>query len=159
MVKTTDFRISPLPIGEFAPLFLLSDEELRSRGMRRLVADDKPGYPCRVSLEDAEPGETVILLPYEHHPGPGPYRSSGPIFVRERATPASLAVNEVPGSVRGRYLSVRAYDAEGTMVRSEVTEGRELPACVSALFADDRARYLHVHNARAGCYSCRVDRA
>ena len=119
----------------------------------------RPGFPCRVSLDDAEVGETLLLLPYEHHPVAGPYRSSGPIFVRERATPAAPGVNEVPPYVRERYLSVRAYSDDGMMVRAEVTRGKDLADCVSQLFADERARYLHVHNARPGCYAFRIDRA
>lgn len=158
-VHKPGFLISPLPLEDFSPLFQLTDAELRSRGMKRVVADSKPGFPCRVSLDDAEVGEALILLPYEHHPVQGPYRSSGPIFVRENASPAVLRVNEVPGYVRERYLSVRAYDDNGMMVRAEVTRGKDLASCVSQLFAEDRARYLHVHNARPGCYAFRVDRA
>jgi hypothetical protein len=157
--RQPSFRISPLPLEDFSLLFQLSDAELRSRGMRRVVADSKPGFPCRVSLDDAEVGEALILLPYEHHPVQGPYRSSGPIFVRENAKPAVLRVNEVPQYVRERYLSVRAYDDDGMMVRAKVTHGRDLVDCVSELFAEDRARFLHVHNARPGCYAFRVDRA
>ena len=153
------FQISALPLDAFAPLFDLSDADLTARGMRRLVADSKPGYPCRVSLVDAEVGERVLLLPYAHHPVPGPYRASGPVFAREAARQAQLGANEVPESVRSRLLSVRGYDPEGILVAADVSEGREIEACVARLFADDRVHYLHLHNARAGCYSCRVDRA
>jgi hypothetical protein len=159
MKRTPSFQVSPLPLDDFAPLFRLTDSELRSRGMKRVVADSKPGFPCRVSLDDAEVGETLLLLPYEHHPVAGPYRSSGPIFVRERATPAAPGVNEVPPCVRERDMSVRAYDDDGMMVRADVTRGKDLADCVSRLFADERARYLHVHNARPGCYAFRIDRA
>ncbi len=153
------FKISALPLDAFAPLFDLSDADLTARGMRRMVADSKPGYPCRVSLVDAEVGERVLLLPYPHHPGPGPYRASGPVFARETALQAQPRVNEVPESVRSRLLSVRGYDREGILVVADVTEGRALEECVARLFADDRVDHLHLHNARAGCYSCRVDRA
>ena len=156
---STPFRITPLSVEPFAHLFELTDAELRSRGMRRTIADAKPGFPCRISLEDAGIGESVLLLPHTHHPVAGPYRASGPIFVREGARPAAPAVNEVPDSVRTRFLSVRAYDSEGMMVASDATEGEKLEAVVTSLFADPRAAYLHVHNARAGCYSCRIDRA
>ena len=159
MTRPIPFRISPLPIDEFAPLFELSDAELTARCMRRMIADAKPGYPCRISLVDAEVGERVILLPYPHLPGPGPYAASGPVFAREAARQAQLRVNEVPESVRRRLLSVRGYDREGMMVASDVTEGAALEASVSRLFSDERVAYLHLHNARAGCYSCRLDRA
>jgi hypothetical protein len=159
MTGPIPFRISALPIDDFQPLFDLGDSELLARGMRRMIADAKPGFPCRVSLVDAEIGERLILLSHPHHSVPGPYRASGPIFVREAAAPATLEVNEVPESVRRRRLSVRAYDRTGLMVAAEVTEGVSLEAAVARLFADDRVPYLHVHNAGAGCYNCRVDRA
>lgn len=159
MNSLVPFQISPLPLDAFAPLFDLSDAELTTRGMRRIVADSKPGYPCRVSLVEAEVGERVLLLPYAHHSGPGPYRASGPVFAREAARQAQPSVNEVPELVRSRLLSVRGYDREGIMVAADVTEGSALEACVARLFTDDRVDYLHLHNAKPGCYSCRVDRA
>ena len=156
---TTGFRISALPLESFAPLFALDDAALATRGMRRVVADEHPGFPCRVSLVDAEPGETVLLLHHLHHDVPSPYRASGPIFVRERAENATPAAGEVPASVRGRLLSFRAYDDSGSLRQAEVAEGRDLEAVVTKLFADPAVRYIHAHNARPGCYSCRIDRA
>jgi hypothetical protein len=32
------------------------------------------GFPCRVSLVDAEIGESVLLVNYEHLPAASPYR-------------------------------------------------------------------------------------
>ena len=61
------FQIVALPIEKFKPLLTLSDSELHERGARRLVVDKKPGYPCRVSLIDANPGECVLLVPFTHH--------------------------------------------------------------------------------------------
>lgn len=142
----------------FLPWFEMDDATLAASGARRAVADAKPGFPCRVSLEDAEPGERLILLPFTHHDVDGPYRSSGPIFVREGARRALPEVDEVPESVRRRLLSFRAYDGAGTMLGSEVAEGVEFRSVVARLFADPRVDYLHLHNARAGCYNCRVDR-
>jgi hypothetical protein len=155
---TGTFRISGLPLSQFEHLFALSDSELAALGMRRVVADEQPGFPCRVSLVDAEPGETLILLNHVHHDVDGPYRGSGPIYVRERAKPADPAPGEVPLLVRRRLLSVRAYDAAGMLRTAEVVEGRELSALVVGMFADREVATLHVHNARPGCYSCRIDR-
>jgi hypothetical protein len=159
MSATVPFRISALPLDAFAPFFELSDAELAGRGMRRMTADSKPGYPCRVSLVDAEVGERVLLLSYAHHSGPGPYRASGPVFAREVARQVQLGVNVVPESVRSRLVSIRGYDRDGILVGADVTEGQTLEETVWRLLADDRIAYLHLHNARAGCYSCRVDRA
>jgi hypothetical protein len=118
-----------------------------------------PGYPCRVSLEDAEPGERLLLLTFEHHGVDSPYRASGPIYVREGAVQADPAVNEVPLQLRRRLLSVRAYSAAGMMRDASVVEGKDLEGAVETLFADPKVAYLHLHNAIPGCYAARVERA
>lgn len=155
-----DFRIEGLRPDAFQPLFSLDDEALASRGARRQVADRKPGFPCRVSLEDAEPGEEVLLLSWEHHATSSPYRASGPIYVRKSATKAwAGAPGSVPPMLRSRLLSVRAYRSDGIMLNAEVCDGRNLELTVSKLFEDLSAAYLHIHNAKPGCFNCRVDRA
>jgi hypothetical protein len=98
------FRATGLPLSPFEPLFALDDDALAARGMRRVTADAKPGFPCRVSLADAEPGERLILLPFEHQPAHSPYRASGPIFVREAARAPFDEVDVVPPVLRGRQL-------------------------------------------------------
>jgi len=152
------FRISALPVDAFQGLFSLSDEALRERGAKRYVASHTPGFPCRVSLQDAAPGERVILLSYLHQPADSPYRSSGPIFVREEATQVMPEAGEVPGLLRLRTLSVRAYDARSLMIDGVLVEGPQLESAVSKLFANPRVEYLHIHYAGTGCYACRVDR-
>jgi hypothetical protein len=153
-----NFRIVGLPLAEFQPLFPLSDDQLFQKGARRMRVDAKPGFPCRVSLEDAELGEKVILLPFAHHDVDSPYRASGPIFVRESAKGAKLADNEVPEVVSSRTMSVRAYDDKGMMVNGDVVPGREVRSRIEELFANPKVSYLHLHNAGAGCYSCKVER-
>lgn len=153
------FRLVALASEVFDPLRGLSDADLQARGARRMRVDETPGYPCRVTLEDAAPGEEVILTPYTHHDVTSPYRASGPIFVRVNARTARPDVNEVPAMIRSRLLSIRAYDDAGMMLESEVAQGIELERHVDRFFRDPRVRYLHLHNARPGCYNCRVDRA
>jgi hypothetical protein len=121
-----------------------------------MVVDAKPGYPCRVSLVDAEVGETVLLIPYTHHDVSSPYRASGPIFVRAGARTATPSVGEIPAMFRPRLLSLRAFDAEATMVGAKVVNGADLEANIVGMFSDPRATYMHIHNAGPGCYNCRV---
>ena len=124
-----------------------------------MTVDAKPGFPCRVSLEDAEIGEQVVLLPFAHHDVDSPYRASGPIFVREKANEADLPVGEVPAVVSTRTISVRAYDKNSMMIDGTVVPGSEIKDQIEKLFADPRIAYLHLHNAGASCYSCKVERA
>jgi hypothetical protein len=155
---TPTFQITGLPHDRFAALFELSDEALAAHGAVRRVADAHPGYPCRVSLQDAAVGEELLLLPYEHHRVDSPYRSAGPIFVRRGATQRRLAPGELPPYVTRRLISVRAYDKAAMMVDAGVHEGTGLRAEIERLFVDDRVAYLQLHNAKPGCFSCQVDR-
>ena len=153
------FRIHALPIDSFAPLMALHDDALRMRGMRRVIADDRPVYPCRVSLQDATEGERLLLVPHEHHPVDTPYRASGPIYVREAAVQAQPEPGEIPVLLRTRLLSLRAYAAGGGMGTAAVVPGGELGAGLAVLFAQERVEYVHLHYAKPGCYACRVTRA
>jgi hypothetical protein len=157
--QTSSFRIHALAAEPFAPLFALSDDELRARGIRRVTAQESPGYPCRVSLQDAAAGESLLLLPYAHHDVDTPYRASGPIYVRETATQSQPAVDEVPVLLRSRLISLRGYDVRGMMVGADVRPGTELEAGIAELFALERVDSLHLHYAKPGCYACRVARA
>jgi hypothetical protein len=152
------FRILGLQPAQFEPLFALDDLALAERSMRKVAIDEPHSAPCRVTLEDAEPGERVILLPFAHHVAHSPYRAAGPIYVRETARAAFDRIDELPPVFSGRLLAVRAYDAHGMMLDAEVADSdpREL---FTRFFADPATDYIHVHCARRGCYSCRVERA
>lgn len=152
------FRISALDMGKISHLFGLDDDTLQQHGVQRRVVDSKPGYPCRVSLEDADVGESVLLMNYEHQPATTPYRSSHAIFVREWAEQAVLERNEVPIMLRSRLLSVRAFDNSGMMIDADVVEGEQLESMIERMLAIDETGYLHIHNAKLGCYAARVDR-
>jgi len=152
------FRIHALPAAQFQPLFALSDDELAARDIHRAVADGPNAYPCRVSLRDAQPGERLLLLPYEHHALATPYRASGPIFVREAAADTTFSNDEVPDQLRRRLLSIRAYGEDGMMRIADVVEGRDIESLIARFFERADVAYLHVHFAKYGCYACRITR-
>jgi len=152
------FQITGLPAATFAPLFALSDQELAAREAVRMIADRQPGFPCRVSLRDAEPGESVLLLNYEHLPVASPYRARHAIFVRANAVDAQLGVDQIPQSLQIRLLSLRAYDGSGMMLDADVVPGSELAPAIHRMLERRAISYLHVHNAKPGCFAARVER-
>lgn len=153
------FRVTGLPAEHFAPLFDLSDDELKARGAVRRIADARtPGYPCRVSLTDSREGDELLLVNYEHHPVASPYRMRFAIYVR-RGEETYEAVGQVPEQLRARTLAVRSFDTDAMMVGWELIDGRHLIAGIERLLTDPRAGYLHVHFAAAGCFAARVTRA
>src|ERR1700722_19849881 len=76
------FQITGLDAAPFRRLYGLSDDELQSLGVKRLIADASPGFPDRIELRDVEQGEALLLLNYLHQPATRP---------TEQATPFSSA--------------------------------------------------------------------
>lgn len=153
------FVVSALPVSAFEPLFALSDSELAQLGIHRRTVDG-PGSPCRVTLEDAQVGETVLLMNYEHQPADTPFRSRHAIFVRETARDRRFAPGEIPPAFAARkFLSLRAFDETGMMIDADITPTAELDVAIDRLLANPDAAYLHAHYAGAGCYAARIDRA
>jgi hypothetical protein len=154
-----DFRITGIDPALYRDYFALDDRALARRFAQRRIVEAKPGAPCRVSLEDAEPGEEVLLVNHEHLPVDSPYRSRHAIYVRAAATRAYDRVNEVPPALATRLLAVRAFDARHMMIDCDLSEGPGIAPLIRRLLGLPGAAYLHVHFARAGCFAARVVRA
>jgi hypothetical protein len=155
------YIVSGLSAEPFRPLFGLSDEELRARGATRVIADDDGFYPCRVNLEDATPGESLLLVNFEHLPAPmSPYRSRHAIFVNENATEPTRIEGRMPAILSTRrQIALRAYDETGFMLDAVIVLGLEVEAAAVRLLVDPAVAYLHAHNPARGCYAARIDRA
>ena len=158
MLRTMSYTLRGLDPALFEPLFQLDDEALAARGMRWMSVDEPVGFPCRISLEDAPVGESVLLLPFVHQECQSPYRASGPIFVRRGVREARHIVGELPPYLTRRLLSVRAYDQQHEIVDADVVDGASTAPLIERYLARDDVSYLHLHFARRGCYACRVDR-
>jgi hypothetical protein len=153
------YRIKGLDPAPFADLFKLDSEELARHGAVRLVADCKPGFPCRVTLEDVEPGETLLLVNHCSHGGNNPYRATHAIFVSEKAVRAASYVDELPPVFEGRTLSLRAFDANGMMTDALLAPPGDADTTIRRLLSLATVDHIDVHNATRGCFSARVDRA
>jgi hypothetical protein len=153
------FQLAGLPEAPFEPLFSLPDDRLLSLGALRCVATERHAFPCRVSLQDAAVGEELLLLPYAHQPELTPYRASGPIFVRRGARRRALAPGVVPPYVSRRLISLRAYNAVHLMTDASVCEGAAVAGWLEQMLSDPAVAYVHLHNAKRGCFSCVANRA
>jgi hypothetical protein len=152
------FRIQGLDPELFADLQALSDTQLAAKGVERVRVEEKPSAPCRISLDDAEIGEAVLLLSFDHQPADTPYRQQGPIFVRETRVRFD-GVDVMPPALARRTLSLRGFDAAHMMVEAEVVEGVEAKAMIERFFANATVAYIHAHYARRGCFAARINRA
>jgi len=152
------FKIKSLEAEEFSNLFTLDNSELEKIGATRITVDSCPGYPCRVSLEDAEIGEEVILVSYLHHKTNSPYRGNGPVFVRKKGKTTVLEMDEIPTMLSHRLLSLRGYNRNGIMKKALVVEGENLREQLIKIFENEEISYIHIHNAKPGCFNCSVER-
>lgn len=154
-----DFRILGLDPAPFRPLFAMTDDALRERGVLRVRIDRPRSAPDRITLDDAEPGETVLLLNHTYLDVDSPYRGTHAIYLRENGGDRFDRTNEIPKALRGRILSIRAFDAAGMMVDADLVDGDQVEPLIERFFARPEVDYLHVHYAKRGCYAARVERA
>lgn len=134
-------------------------ESLIAQGAIRVTADRKPGFPCRVTLADAEPGESLLLLNHVSHEVATPYRSSYAIYVREDAVAAAPEyVDSTPAFFGHRTLGLRGFDADGMLRQATVAGPGEADGAIRGLLDHDEVAYIHIHNAGAGCFMARAER-
>lgn len=152
------YRITGLSTEPFAHLLNASDEVLAQAGAIRVTAAADKGWPCRVSLNDAGAGESLILLNHVSHDVATPYRSSYAIYVRENAAEPAEYVDQTPPVFDGRPIALRAFDTGGMLRDAALALPGETDAKIRALFAAADIAYIHAHNAAHGCFSAKVER-
>lgn len=152
------YVVTGLPIDAFQPLFGLPDAELAERGIVRRMATTQPGFPCRITLEDAAPGDSLLLLNYESHGADTPYRSAYAIFVNESARSTTRMVDRLPAVFENRPIALRIFDVDGMLIAADLPRGDEIDAAIRRAFDDGQAAYIHAHNAAHGCFAARIDR-
>jgi hypothetical protein len=153
------YRITGIDPRPYQPLFGLSDEELAHRGAVRMTVTEKPSFPCRVTLQDRDIGETVLLVNHVSHGGDGPYRASHAIFVTEGADEPAELLDGIPPVFETRILSLRGFDDEGMMADAILTQPGEAEAGIRRLFENPSITTIHAHNATRGCFAAKIERA
>ena len=152
------YRISGLAPADFEGLYGLSDAALAERNAVRMTADKTPGFPCRITLEDAEPGEAMILVNHVSLDAPTPFRASHAVFVREGALEAATFVDQLPPVMANRVLGLRGFDAQGMLRDGMVAQVGEAEAGIRKLFENPDIATIHAHTAAYGCFVARVER-
>lgn len=153
-----NFKLEALNHLDFEYLNDLSETELAENHIKKMKVDKFPGFPCRITLEDAGIGEMVFLLNYDFHNVNSPYRASGPVFVRANQLTKTYAQNEIPVMFNHRLLSIRGYSKDAMMVVADVSEGKFLKDKLLQILENPNIEYIHLHNAKPGCFNCTVKR-
>jgi hypothetical protein len=151
------YAITGLAPSSFSDLFALSDAELATRNAVWVEATSSPGFPCRISLEDAAVGEKVILLHHVSHDAPTPYRSAYAIYVRNVAQAGEYR-DCLPPVMQHRPLGMRGFDAAGMLRDARLAAPGQADEAIRSLFGNPAIAYIHAHNAAHGCFVAQVDR-
>lgn len=151
------YRIEGLAPAAFESLFSMTEGELAERNVVRVTADSASGYPCRVSLENAEPGEELVLLNHVSHDVSTPFRTAYAIYVRKGAEPASYT-DEAPAMLDTRTLGLRGFDDTGMLRGALLALPGEADTRIRELFDRDEIATIHAHNAAYGCFLARIER-
>ncbi|RVT43254.1 DUF1203 domain-containing protein [Sphingobium algorifonticola] len=150
------YRITGLHPSIVLPYRGLDDLALRTFGACRIIADNTPGYPCRITLEDAQPGEPLILFHHLSHDVSTPFRNSFAIFAREHADRAAEWHDAIPPVMQIRTLGLKGYDAQGMMIDARLSSAGEADSSIRVLFANPAIAYIHAHNAAPGCFAAAI---
>jgi len=151
------YRIRGLEPALFAGQLALDDAGLAATRARREIAGEGR-YPCRVTLEDAAPGEVLLLTHYANHAVESPYRNAFAIYVRAGATEVADYVDSLPPVLRGRPIALRGYTAAGDLHRAALALADDVDAQLRTLLDDPAVAYIDAHNAMHGCFAARIER-
>lgn len=152
------YRIQGLEPAAFAHLVGLKDEDLAQHGATRVTAAADRGFPCRITLEDARAGESLLLVHHVSHDVATPYRSTYAIYVRETADGAAVFDDQTPPVFEGRPLGLRAFGSDGMLKSAMLALPGEADEKIRALLEDPAVHYIDAHNAAHGCFAARVER-
>lgn len=152
------FQIHPLPRSDFQGAFAMAPEELRAHAIDEKIVDSFPGAPCRISLVDVPAGERVLLMNYEHLPDDSPYRARHAVYVWDKAVEAHPAPGDVPDVITRRVIAVRGFSETHRIVTAEIAEGEAIAPTITAIFENPDVAYIHLHNAKHGCFAAKVTR-
>lgn len=147
------------------PIATATAERFRRTGLddrgNAVIAMQREAAPCRHCLGNGAAEETMLLGSYDLPAPRGVYWTPSPIFVHARDCALFTETGVIAPIVRGRLVSVRAYDAAGMCLYDlgDVCDGDKVEPLLFRALADDRTATVNIHTARPGCLLCAVERA
>lgn len=115
--------------------------------------------PCRLCLNDTDPGQKHILASYSPFvESDNPYVEVGPIYIHEACVQYSEVYNFPPDIKKRKYLQVRGYNNKNEMIEADLSEGNNVEGMITKIFENQNVEYIHIRHGQTGCYLLRVER-
>jgi Protein of unknown function (DUF1203) len=120
--------------------------------------------PCRQSLQPFIPGKDKrILFSYSPFDKPGLFAETGPVFIAETEAEPYKDIYSFPAAIKADKinfpLSLIGYNSNDCMLYSKLVGDEDVEVLIEQIFNRyTEINYLHVRNAAACCFICKIER-
>ena len=115
--------------------------------------------PCRLCLRAFNVGQDRrILFTFDPFAGIEPLPLPGPVFIHEAGCERHAEDAGFPEDIRDRSLTLQAYGPGRRLVVEEYHKDGDVDSVIDRLLGRADVSYIHVRDASAGCYDCRIER-
>ncbi len=60
--------------------------------------------------------------------------------------------------MKNRILSLRGFDSRDMLIEATLAQPGEAKEQILSLLSNDKVAFILAHNAKQGCFSCRIER-
>jgi len=158
----TQFKIVPVS-KDYAAAIRKSGKDNFGHTVIEQVATGKG--PCRVSLKPFAKGiDKRLLLSHSPFSIDNAFNQPGPIFIHINEVEEYKDVHRFPPELKADNksfpLTLIGYSTDQQMVFTQLVGDDDVDELIPAIFnAHPEVAYLHVRNAEAGCYICKIEKA
>ena len=120
--------------------------------------------PCRVSLKPFKKGvDKRLLLTHSPFEIDNAFNQPGPVFINASEVAAYSDIHRFPPEIKANKesfpLTLIGYNNEQQMVFTTLVGDADVDDLIEEIFdSQPMVRYLHVRNAEACCFICKVER-
>jgi hypothetical protein len=155
------FKIVPLS-KEYATKIRETKKDDYGNEIVELVAKGKG--PCRISLKPFTVGEdTRLLLSYSPFTIGNAFNQTGPIFINGADVEPYQDIYRFPPEIKADKksfpLTLIGYNSEQQMIYTHLVGDDDVDLLIPKIFeTKPNVEYLHVRNAEAACFICKIER-
>ena len=156
-----NFKIIPLE-KSYANKIRISKKDAFGNAVIKQVATGLG--PCRVSLKAFRVGvDRRLLLKHSPFAIENIYNQSGPIFISADEVEEYSDIHKFPPEIKNDRinfpLTLIAYDEQQRMIFTKLVGSDDVDDLLNSIFATQpKIEFIHVRNAEAACYICKVER-
>ena len=155
------FKIVPLSKDYAAKIKATGKDEFGHAVIEQLATGSGP---CRVSLKPFEIGvDTRLLISHSPFDIDNAYNQPGPVFINKEEVEEYSDVYRFPPDIKANKksfpLSLVGYSNAQLMVFTRLVGDDDVDELIPEIFEQHpEIEYLHVRNAQACCYICKIER-